>query len=98
MNSAISTLRPALSTVAVLNNQRVNSRRLDESLPTSQEMYSMPSMEEPPVHLLSGRDFLGADDNNHRMYSLTRAENWLFSAGTVVGLTLLGYICKWLLM
>ncbi|GAB3724902.1 hypothetical protein [Spirosoma lituiforme] len=98
MNPVISTLRPALSTVVISDNQRVNSRILDNSLAMSQKEYSSLSMEEPAAHLLLGRDFLGIDDNNHTMYSLTRKENWLFSAGAIAGLTILGYICKWILM
>lgn len=98
MNPVTSTLRPALSTIVISSNRRVNSRNLDKSLANSQKEYSLPSMDEPSSPLLTGRDYLGADDNNHEMYSLTRKENWLFSAGVIVSLTILGCICKWLLM
>lgn len=98
MNPVTSTLRPALSTIVISNNRRVNSRNLDESLANSQKEYSLPSTEDTSFPLLSGRDFLGTDENNHEMYGLTSKENWLFSAGAIVGLTILAYVCKWLLM
>ncbi|WP_460940630.1 hypothetical protein [Spirosoma humi] len=98
MNPTISTLRPALSTVVISANQQGNTRKLDELLVDSQALRLPYSMEEPSPYWSSGRDCLGLDDNNHVMYGLTRNENWLFSAGAIVGLTILGYICKWLLM
>lgn len=98
MNPAISTIRPALSTVVISASQQGNSRKLDELLVDSQELRLHYSMDEPSPYWLSGRNCLGLDDNNHVMYSLTWKENWLFSMGAIVGLTLLGYICKWLLM
>lgn len=98
MSPAISTIRPALSTVVISANQPGNSRKLDELLVDSQELVLHYSMDEPSPYWLSDRDCLGLDDNNHVMYGLTQKENWLFSAGAIVGLTLLGYICKWLLM
>jgi hypothetical protein len=98
MNPAISTIRPALSTVVISANQHGNSRKLDELLAISQETHSCYSMEEPSPYWASSRNVVGLDENNHLMYSLTWKENWLFSAGVIAGLTLLGFVCKWLLM
>ena len=98
MNPAISTIRPALSTVVISANQHRNSHKLDELLVIDQETHSGYSMEEPSPYWSSGRDVLGLDESNQVMHGLTRKESWLFSAGAIVGLTMLGYICKWLLM
>ncbi|GAB3789590.1 hypothetical protein GCM10028818_58440 [Spirosoma horti] len=98
MNPAISTIRPALSTVVISANQHGNSRKLDELLAVSQETHSCYSMEEPSTYWLSDRNCLGVDENNYLMYSLTRKENWLFATGSILGLTVLGYVCKCLLM
>lgn len=98
MNPAISTIRPALSTVVISANQCGNSRKLDELLAVSQDTHLYYSMDEPSPYWLSGRDVLGLDENNHLMYGLTRKESWLFSAGAIAGLTVLGYVCKLLLM
>ncbi|WP_148562474.1 hypothetical protein [Spirosoma radiotolerans] len=98
MNPAISIIRPALSTVVISANQHGNSRKLDELLAISQETYSCYSMDEPSSYWVSGRDVVGLDENNHLMYSLTRKESWLFSAGVIAGLTVLGFVCKLLLM
>jgi hypothetical protein len=98
MNPAISIIRPALSTIVISANQQGNSRKLDELLADSQEVQLQYSMEEPSSYWSSGRDCLGLDDNNQLMYGLTQKENWLFSAGVIAGLTLVGYICKWLLL